>query len=87
MLRLGVVIVAREFQGSTPGCPGLDPHVTNWFSDLWAIIHPPLSTEQGVRHVRRCAPGSIKVLWTYVSFLFPCPLAYLDVVSLWMSQI
>ena len=39
--------------------------VTNQFSNLWAIIHPPLSTEQGVRHVRhvrRCAPGSIKVL-------------------------
>ena len=22
--------------------------VMNWFSNLWAIIHPPLSTEQGV---------------------------------------
>ena len=26
--------------------------VTNRFSNLWAIIHPPLSTEQGVQHVR-----------------------------------
>ena len=39
--------------------------VMNWFSNLWAIIHPPLSTKQGVqhvRHVRQCASGSIKVL-------------------------
>ena len=25
----------------------LEMSVTNWFSNLWAIIHPPLSTEQG----------------------------------------
>ena len=39
--------------------------VTNRFSNLWAIIHPPLSTKQGVqhvRHVRWCAPSSIKIL-------------------------
>ena len=41
------------------------PIVTNRFSNLWAIIHPPLSTEQGVQHVWHvwwCASGSIKVL-------------------------
>ena len=35
--------------------------VTNRFSNLWAIIHPPLSTKQYVRHVQQCASSSIKV--------------------------
>ena len=55
----------RQWVGFNLDGNGHCTYVTNRFSNLWAIIHPPLSTEQGVqhvRHVRQCASGSIKVL-------------------------
>ena len=46
LVRLVILVSTREFQGSTPGCPGLDPH---------PYPHDtPTPTPQGGGHSHRC---------------------------------